>query len=196
MIAVTSVQRVAVHFDPVGSWLLVALVAAALVAVLLAVPPDRSRVSGGRLLVLMLLRLGAFLAIVLCMLRPSFVSTRQARQQGTVMVLADTSKSMTVADGPNGRTRWDELTAALKAARPAAESLVEGGDFDIATYVFDRELRPVAAIGGDPFPLSAWQAEKTSDQTAIGAAIAEAARAGAGRQLAGVIILSDGAQHA
>ena len=37
MIAVTSVQRVAVHFDPVGSWLLVALVTVALLAVLLAV---------------------------------------------------------------------------------------------------------------------------------------------------------------
>ena len=48
MIAVTSVQRVAVHFDPVGSWLLGVLVAIALMAVLLAVPPDRSRVSGGR----------------------------------------------------------------------------------------------------------------------------------------------------
>ena len=189
-------QRVAVHFDPVGSWLLVVLVAIALMAVLLAVPPDRSRVSGGRLLALVLLRLGGFLALVLCMLRPSFVSTRQARQQGTVVVLADASKSMTVADGPNGRTRWDELTAALKAARPAADALVESGDFDIATYVFDRELRPVAAADGNLFPLSAWQAGKNSDQTAIGAAIAEAARAGASRQLAGVIVLSDGGQHA
>jgi hypothetical protein len=165
-------------------------------AVLLAVPPDRSRVSGGRLLALMLLRLGGFLALVLCMLRPSFVSTRQAREQGTVVVLADASKSMTVADGPNGKTRWDELTEALKAARPAADALVESGDFDIATYVFDRELRPVAAADGNLFPLSAWQAGQTSDQTAIGAAIAEAARAGAGRQLAGVIVLSDGGQHA
>ena len=196
MIAVTTVQRVAVHFDPVGSWLLVAAVAAALVAVLLAVPPDRSRVSHGRVLVLVLLRLGGFLALVLCMLRPTFVSTRQARQQGTVVVLADASKSMTVADGPNGRTRWDELTAALAAARPAAEALVESGDFDIATYAFDRELRTVAPVAGNPFPLAAWQAGKTSDQTAIGAAIAEAARAGAGRQIAGVIVLSDGAQHA
>ena len=67
MIAVTSMQRVAVHFDPVGSWLLVALVTVALLAVLLAVPPDRSRVSHGRVLVLVLLRLGAFLA-----LRPSW----------------------------------------------------------------------------------------------------------------------------
>lgn len=196
MIAVTAVQRVAVHFDPVGSWPLVALVAMLLLAVLLAVPPDRSRVSRGRVAVLMLLRLGSFLALVLCMLRPTFVSIRQARQQGTVVVLADASKSMTVADGPNGQTRWDALHAAIAAARPAAESLVDGGDFDIATYVFDRELRTVPPAIGDPLPLPPWQAGKTSDQTAIGAAITEAARAGAERQLAGVIVLSDGAQHA
>jgi hypothetical protein len=196
MIATTSVQRVAVHFDPVGSWLLVAAVAVVLAAVLLAVPPDRSRVSRGRVLALVLLRLGGFLALVLCMLRPTFVSTRQARQQGTVVVLADASKSMTVADGANGRTRWDELTAALAAARPAAEALAEEGDFDIATYVFDRELRPVAPVAGNPFPLAAWQAGKAADQTAIGAAITEATQAVAGRQLAGVILLSDGGQHA
>jgi len=196
MIAVSTLQQTSVHFDPVGGWLVVAAMTAALLAVLVAVPPDRSRVSGGRLLALVLLRLGAFLALVLCMLRPTLVSTRQARQQGTVVVLADASKSMTVADGPNGRTRWQELVASLAAARPAAEKLVEGGDFDIATYVFDREARGVPAVGRDPFPLAAWQAGKTSDQTAIGAAIADAVRGGAGRQLAGVIVLSDGAQHA
>jgi len=196
MIAVTTAQRLTVHFDPVGSWTLVGLVAAALLAVLLAVPPDRSRVTRGRVLLLALLRLGAFLAVVLCMVRPTFVSTKHARQQGTVVVLVDASKSMTVADGPNGRTRWEDMTAALSAARPAAEALVQGGDFEIATYAFDRELQAVAPVEGNPFPLAAWKAGTNSDQTAIGAAIAEAARAGAGRQLAGVIVLSDGAQHA
>ncbi len=196
MIAATTVQRMAVHFDPVGSWLLVAVVTALLMAVLLAVPPDRSRVSRSRVLLLVLLRLGAFLSLVICLIRPTFVSTQQARQQGTVVVLADASKSMTVADGPNGRTRWEELTAALAAARPAAEALVQGGDFDISTYAFDREMRVVPADAENPFPFTAWQAGKTSDQTAIGAAIAEAVRAGAGRQIAGVIVLSDGSQHA
>jgi hypothetical protein len=196
MIAATSLQRVSVSLDPVGSWLLVAAVAVALLAVLLAVPPDRSRVSRGRVLLLSLLRLGGFLALVLCMLRPTLVATRQSRQQGTVVVLADASKSMTVADGSNGRTRWDELAAAVAAARPAAEAVMESGAFDIATYVFDRELRPVAPVAGNPFPLAAWQAGQTTDQTAIGAAIAEATRAVAGRQLAGVIVLSDGGQHA
>lgn len=196
MIAATSFQRTTVHFDPVGSWLVVAVVTVLLAAVLVAVPPDGSRVSRGRVLVLTFLRLGSFLALVLCMLRPTFVSTRQARQQGTVVVLADASRSMTVADGPNGRTRWEEMTAALAAARPAAERLTESGDIDIAAWTFDAEARPLAAAAGNPFPLAAWREGKTSDQTAIGAAIEEASRAGEGRQLAGVIVLSDGAQHA
>ena len=196
MIAVTTVQRLAVHFDPVGSWLIVAAVAAVLAAVLLAFPPDRSRVSRTGVLVLVLLRLGAFLSLVICMLRPTFVADRQARQQGTVVVVADASKSMTVADGPNGRTRWQELTDSLSASRSAAETLTRSGDIDIATYTFDRELHPVAATADNPFPLGEWQAGKTADQTAIGAAIQEAARAVTGRQLVGVIVLSDGDQHA
>ncbi|MFM1996848.1 MAG: hypothetical protein RLZZ111_1235 [Planctomycetota bacterium] len=196
MIAVTSVQRVSMHADPVGSWWFVAAVAAVLVAVMLAFPPDRSRVSAGRVLALVLLRLAAFLTLVVCMLRPTFVATTQARQQGTVVVLADASKSMTVADGPAGRSRWDEMTAALGAARQAAEDLVEKGDFDIVTYCFDRELRPVPPVAGNPFPLPGYEPAKTADQTAIGAAIEEAGRAGGGRPLAGVILLSDGAQHA
>jgi uncharacterized membrane protein len=143
-----------------------------------------------------LLRLGAFLALVACMLRPTIVSSRKARQQGTVLVLADASESMTVADGPNGRTRWQELGDTLAAARPAAEALVADGDFDIAVWRFNRQTRPVPVQADDPLPLGDWQAEVAAEETAIGAAIDDSVRAAAGRNLAGIIVLSDGAQHA
>ena len=91
---------------------------------------------------------------------------------------------------------WNALVAALAAARPAAEKLVAGGDFEIATFEFDREVRPLPAVAGDPFRLGPWRPAKTSDQTAIGAAISDAARSLAGRPVAGVIVLSDGAQQA
>jgi len=45
----------------------------ALAAVLFAIGPDRSRVSAAGRTVLVLLRLGAFLALVACMLRPTLV---------------------------------------------------------------------------------------------------------------------------
>jgi hypothetical protein len=196
MIATSSFREVSLSFEPVGSWLFVLLLTASLAVVLLAVPPDRSRVTGGRLLALVLLRLGAFLAVVLCMLRPTVVATRKARQQGTVLVLLDSSESMTVADGPNGRTRWQEMTAAVDAARPAARGLVADGDFEIAAWRFDRQLHRITPTPDDPLPLAAWGDVATADETALGAALDEGIRATAGKTLAGVIVLSDGAQQA
>ena len=196
MIAVTTLDEIALHVDPVGSPALVALVAAVLAAVLVLVPPDRSRVGGGRLAALVALRLLAFLSLVGCMLRPTFVATRQTRQQATVLVLVDASESMTVADGPDGGTRWQQARQALEAARPAAQALLERGDFEIACSCFDRELRPVATVAGDPFPLGEWTDTPSTGETAIGAAVDDAARAVAGRSVAGVVVLSDGGQHA
>jgi len=196
MIAVTSLDDFSMHIDAVGSWPFVAVVAAVLGVVLFAVGPDRSRVSGARVTTLVLLRLLVFVAIVICLLRPTFVSTKKARQQATVILLADASESMSVADGPNGRTRWQELQAALSAATPAANALVADGNFTIAAWRFDREMQSVTAQPEDPFPLGSWKSLATSDETAIGAAIDDSTRASAGKNLAGIIVLSDGAQHA
>ena len=196
MIATSVLHDVALQFDPVGSWWLLGLVTLVLAAVLFFIGPDGSRVAARGRLLLVLLRLGAFLALVACMLRPTIVSSRKARQQGTVLVLADASESMTVADGPNGRTRWQELGDTLAAARPAAEALVADGDFDIAVWRFNRQTRPVPVQADDPLPLGDWQAEVAAEETAIGAAIDDSVRAAAGRNLAGIIVLSDGAQHA
>ena len=196
MIATSVLHDVALQFDPVGSWWLLGLVTLVLAAVLFFIGPDGSRVAARGRLLLVLLRLGAFLALVACMLRPTIVSSRKARQQGTVLVLADASESMTVADGPNGRTRWQELGDTLAAARPAAEALVADGDFDIAVWRFNRQTQPVPVQADDPLPLGDWQAEVAAEETAIGAAIDDSVRAAAGRNLAGIIVLSDGAQHA
>jgi hypothetical protein len=196
MIATTALEQMMIQFDPVGSWTLVGIVTAILVAVLLAVPPDRSRVAGRRLAALVCLRLLAFLALVACMLRPTIVAETKARQQGTVLVLADASESMTVADGPNGRTRWQEMTAALESARAAARELTQSGDIDLAVWRFDRDLTAVPPAGDDPFPLGEWKDAASADETAIGAALDDCLRATAGRTLAGIVVLSDGAQHA
>jgi len=196
MIAATSFEEFAVHFEPVGSWPLVLGVAAALAVVLAAFPPDRSRASAGRVAVLLLLRLGTFAALVACMTRPTFTATRKARQQGTVIVLADASESMTVTDGPNGRSRWQEMEEALAAARPAARRLVDQGDFEIVTWRYDRALHRSGGAADDPLALGPWARAASADETAIGAAIDDAVRAASGRQLAGVVVLGDGAQHA
>lgn len=197
MIAAGGMLRdVSVAFDPVGSWWVIAAVTAAFAVVLLAVGPDRSRVTPGRRRALVLVRLAAFLALVACMLRPTIVATKKARQPGTVVLLADASESMTVADGIDGQTRWQELVAALVAARPAARTLAAETGLDVALWRFDRDAAAVASAHDDPFPVAAWQRAPGAGETAIGAALDDCVRATAGRTVAGVILLSDGAQHA
>jgi len=187
---------VSIAFDPVGSWATLAAITAALAAVLLAVGPDRSRVSPGRRLVLVFVRLAAFLALVACMTRPTIVATKKARQPGTVLVVVDDSESMTVADGLNGQTRWQELVAALAAARPAAQAIAAETSLDVSLWRFGREARAVPPVGDDPFPVAEWEPGPGTGETAIGAALDDCVRAIAGKSVAGVIVMSDGAQHA
>ena len=196
MIAATTLDEFSVHFDPVGSWSLVALVALLLAAVLVAVPPDRTRAGGRRLTALVSLRLLAFVALVLCLVRPTIVSVRKSRQASVVIVLADASESMTVPDGPDGRSRWDEMRSALAAASPAAEELSRSGDFEIVSWLFDRDLRPLEAAGTRPLVLGDWQRGDSHGETALGSALEDAVRDVAGRTVAGVFVLSDGAHHA
>lgn len=196
MIAATTLDEFSVHFDPVGSWSLVALVTLLLAAVLVAIPPDRTRAGGHRLTVLVSLRLLAFLALVLCLVRPTIVSVRKSRQASVVIVLADASESMTVPDGPDGRSRWDEMRSALTAASPAAEELSRSGDFEIVSWLFDRDLRPLEAAGAKPLVPGDWQRGDSHGETALGSALEDAVRDVAGRTVAGVFVLSDGADHA
>jgi hypothetical protein len=192
----TWLQELWVEFDPVGSWLLVVLTTVLLAGVLIAFPPDRTRVGPGRRWTLVTLRLLAFLALVACLLRPTLVSTRKSQQETTVLLLIDASESMTVADGSGGRTRWEDMTVALEAAQPAVEAMLARGDFKLASWTFDRELHPLAEDRDEPLALGGWQDAATADETAIGAAVDEVLRMHAGRRIGGMIVLSDGAQHA
>ncbi|NBP80657.1 hypothetical protein EBU58_08050, partial [bacterium] len=184
-------------FEPVGSWWLVVLVAAGLAAVLLLVTPDRSRIDGWRLRWLVGLRIAAFLAIVFCMLRPTVVAQRRLLQEGDLLVLADASESMTVADAPAGQTRWEHLVASLEAAEPQARELLEDGGVRLRLWRFDRGLESVPAREETLFPLDpTWEKGEGSEETALGAAIDEAVQTADFENLAGVVVLSDGAQHA
>lgn len=184
-------------FEPVGSWWLVLLVAMGLAAALNFVGPDRSRIDGFRLRCLVGLRVAAFLAIVVCMLRPTVVAQRQLQQEGELLILADASESMTVADAPAGQTRWQHLVTSLEAAEPEARELLEAGGLRLRLWRFDRGLVSVPVTNEDPFALaSEWEKGEGSEETALGAALDEAVQTADFESLAGVVVLSDGAQHA
>ncbi len=175
-------------FNPVGGYLLVALAAAVLLG-LLALGPGQSRVSRGRRRALVGVRLAIVLLIVLAMLRPTLVWTTISRKPATLLILADQSRSMQVADAAGDKTRWDSLRASLDAAEPELTQLAS--EIEVKVYTFDAEAHAVDVVESPTH----WPAKADGSQTAIGWVLEDALRRETGKRLAGVVLLSDGAQR-
>ena len=174
--------------SPVGGYVLVVLAAAALLA-LLAVGPGRSRVSRPRRRVLVGVRLAIVVLIILAMLRPTLVWSTISRKPATLVVLADQSRSMQVADAAGDKTRWDSLRASMQAA--AAELADLASEIEIKVYTFDGEPHPLDMVEG----ALQWPTRPEGKQTALGWVLEETLRRETGKRLAGVVLLSDGAQR-
>ncbi|HWC89013.1 MAG TPA: hypothetical protein VG433_05150, partial [Pirellulales bacterium] len=175
--------------SPVGNYLVVALVAIGLL-VLLRFGPSHDRLSSRRRKVLLTLRVLVVLLVALAMLRPTLVHSQIVKQSATVVLLADSSRSMQVADAAGKETRWDVLKSILDANQSALQSLQE--DFDVQPFTFDAELHPLD-LGTRPLALGS---RPEGRQTAIGAVLEDVLRQVAGKRLAGIILISDGAQRA
>jgi uncharacterized membrane protein len=181
---------VRLFFYPVAESYLVVIVAAAVLLALLALGPARSKTSPRRRWTLSAIRLAIILLVLLAMLRPTLVYTETKKQAATLVLLVDATRSMTVPDSMNGKSRWEVLVRACKAAAPALAEL--GRDFEIKAYAFDADLRALdVADGKINLPES-----PLGQQTAIGSALEDVLRFEAGKRLLGVILLSDGAQRA
>jgi uncharacterized membrane protein len=176
-------------FDPVGGWWLV--VAAALVlAPLLAIGPRQRKQSFGRRATLMLLRLGTLVLLLWFMLRPALETRTTRKMPGTLVVLPDVSRSMTVKDATGNVARYDAMKKALDAASPQLSTLAK--TWDIHAYGFGRDIEPLNfTIGHFELP-----AEPTGQQTAIGAALEDILAREAKQRIVAVVLLSDGAQRA
>jgi uncharacterized membrane protein len=175
-------------FAPVGHWLLVALAAGALVA-LLAIRPETGRTSRGRQWALLGLRLGAVVLVIFTLLRPTLVYRTTLRRTATLVVLVDQSRSLLVAEEGQA-SRWQRLVQTLQAAAPDLKELSR--DLEIRCYQFDDAVRPLPFNQG----VITLPAEPAGDQTALGAALSDLLRLEAGKRLVGVVVLTDGNQKA
>lgn len=174
---------------PVVGWWLVAALLLLLTGLLFVGPtPDRARRS--RRAVLFVLRLLVILLVAFAMLRPTLVWTKTTKQAATLVVLADRSRSMLVTDMVGKKSRWQAVGESLNESLPRFDSL--GSDLDIQFYEIDSEAH---AIEYSPGKLDL-AAMPDGQQTAIGSALEQVLKAQAGKRLAGVILLSDGAQRA
>ena len=124
-----------------------------------------------------------FLAIV-AVLRPSLVFTKKQKRTSVLAVMVDKSKSMMLRDMWDGQSRWQ-----------ATKKLLIESDFDfgelseevqVRYFEFGRKLSDTIDMTKDP----------TGEQTALGDALQEVLRRTAGERVAGILVLSDGANTA
>ena len=116
--------------------------------------------------------------------------TEIRQQPATLVVLADRSKSMQTADAFGDRSRWDALRDTIAQSQWLLSNM--GENMEVKVYDFARELTPVE------FARSKLELGESAEgkETAIGAALEDVMRRESGKRLAGVVLLSDGAQQA
>lgn len=176
-------------FDPVGGYAFVAGVGGVLLLLLL-LGPARDRVSGRRRLTLVLLRLGVIALVLLAMLRPARLVPRIDKRPDLLLMLVDRSRSMLTDDVEGGKTRWQAAEELLDAAQGVLAEVRD--DLQVKLYGFDAgaHVQPVGEDGRLHFP-----DPPAGGETSIGTSLDEVLRPEAGRRLAGVFLVGDGAQR-
>lgn len=205
---------------------LIAAVAIGLVAVVWQVyRRDAIELSRGTRLGVMLLRCLALAGLIVFFLGIERRTTREVVHNSRVAVLVDVSQSMGLRENDNaadtGATRINAVVNAL-AKSPLVAELRQSHDVNIAR--FDRELEPIVSLPKSQEPKNESQEPdaKTSTpalalnsqlstldsinwstelqprgtQTRLGQALSDALRLYRDSPLAGVIVISDGAQNA
>jgi hypothetical protein len=184
------------YLNPVGSYKTVAIALSAMLLMLFLLPIARSRMTVLRRLSLMAIRLAVFVLMAIGLLRPSLVHTTTKKQPATLVVLADRSRSMMVADAFGNKPRWEALKSTLIGVLPDFAELAEQYEIEPRIYTFDAELHAVDFDARKTGEILNLGVSADGEETAIGAALEDVLRRESGKRLAGVILLSDGAQRA
>jgi hypothetical protein len=110
-------------FDPVWSWTLVVPLIAALLFLVLATYPKRVRhLSKGTRRLLIGLRTASVLMLAFALLRPAIEMRDTSRNSAVMLIVADSSRSMTTPDGTGGVTRRLAVLNTLRENEPEKRS--------------------------------------------------------------------------
>jgi hypothetical protein len=154
--------------------------AALVVFTLLAYRRTFPPVSRARRALVAAFRIGAFALLGLLLINPSFVSTRIDVQRSVVVVLLDHSRSMGIRDS-SGKTRLEDALGGVAALRRAfAPARVDVETVPFAGTIASGPIRPDSVVRAD------------GEGTDIWGALEGAQRRYRSRNLAAIILLSDG----
>lgn len=152
--------------------------AVALSAVSLWWEPRRRRAVG-----LLLLRTGGVATCLLVALQPSLELGQMTRVPNHVAVLVDNSLSMVVAPPDGGKARFERAAALIAEAAPLFTGWEREGH-RVELFTFGETLSPISA--------EALTMPPRADASRIGETLSELRGRYTGRDLGGVVILSDG----
>ncbi len=175
--------------QPVGGvWFMVGVVA--LLVLALWVGPAGRKLPRRRRLTLLALRGGTALLLFLVMLRPTLVMITTRKLPGSLVVLADSSRSMQITDSIGDVSRWSDLRNTLDATSDQWDEL--GESWDLKFYTFDELTSPVSVTSGQVELAE----EPVGAQSALGSALDDVLQREARQRIVAVLLLSDGAQRA
>lgn len=175
-------------FQPIfHSFAFLFLTAAALSVMVWRTAP---RKNGRKILSFILLRLGVVFLLAWVLARPTFSIFETETYPGSVLILADTSRSMQVKDGTE--SRFQTMKDALKASADSLKAMMKNVETQAWTY--DRDL--VSAEISPKKGTLQLPAAADGEETALGAALQNVLKKASGRKILGVVLLGDGAQRA
>lgn len=178
-----------VSLSPLPSWALLLLFLAIGAGVVLACLGLRREPDARRRALLWGLRVLAGCCALFFLLEPALRNLQVARARNRVAVLIDRSASMNFPVEPSGPTRSAQVADALEAFGPQFEAMKDRYAFDV--YGFDPELAPVTADTLRNTPARAGR----SDLLAALRALKAGDSSSSSRKLAGVVLISDGADN-
>ncbi len=126
--------------EPVWPLLAISSAAALLIGITYWTYKDARPAKGGKVWVLVLLRLLALGVACLALVRPTWVKREVLRQPVSLVVLVDASKSMLVKDELS-LSRFEALRRDVQVARNFIRQLQEEKQVQIIFYAFDTRLR-------------------------------------------------------
>ena len=157
----------------------------ALVAVAVAVFTYRrvQGISTGHRALLLSLRAAALLILVAALLRPTLVVASAVPQRNVLAILLDDSRSMALKDGGEG-TRAEQVERAFADSTALVRALADR--FALRFYRFAADVRPASEAAG---------LRSAGTRTDLASALEGARQELAGTPLAGIIVVTDGADN-
>lgn len=197
-------ENVSVPLDPdVLGYVFLAVCAAVLVGLTLWTYLGAAQTTPRRLFVLICLRLLALLIAMITAIRPALSVTEQPRLPSTIILVLDTSESMTLNDEFGRNSRWDVLKSVMEKCEPILKQLQNEQEVTVHLYCFSNNFDPNveqyrAKQDDKDVSIVQWLAARRPDgkRTDFGAMLQKLYDRYQGeRHLRGLIIVSDGGNN-